>query len=80
MIGQVKGDFETQKGNMKYLQKVKDLTSVFVDFKIQQVPRSKNSRADLLSKLATSAPRDLSQKSFFEILKKPSIEEPVPVL
>ncbi|XP_073101422.1 uncharacterized protein [Elaeis guineensis] len=53
---QVKGDFEAREENMKkYLQKVKDLTSKFFYFDIQQIPRSENSRADLLSKLATTS-------------------------
>ena len=59
VVGQMKGDFEAQEENMEYLQKMKDPTPVFTDFDIRQVLRSENSRADLLSKLATSAPRDL---------------------
>ena len=64
----------------KYLQKVKDLILAFVVFGIQQVYQSENLSADLLSKLTTLAPEDLTKKSFFEFLKKPSTEEPVPIL
>ena len=65
---------------IKYLQKVKDLASTFSKFKIQQVPRSKNSRMDLLSKLVTSTPSELPKKTFFEVTSQPSIEEPMIVL
>ena len=39
VAGQMKEDFEDQEENIKkYLQKVKDLTLMFVDFDIYQVP------------------------------------------
>lgn len=49
-------------------------------FEIQQVPRVKNSRADLLSKLVTSSPSELPRTTFFEVMNWPRIEEPTIVL
>ena len=64
----------------KYLEKVKELTPTFSSFDIRQIPRSKNTRADLLSKLATSAPAELPKGILFEVLKHPSTEESRPVM
>ena len=60
----------------KYLEKVKELIPAFSNFNIRQISRTKNFRADLLSKLATLAPTELPKKVLFEILKCPSTEEP----
>ena len=65
---------------IKYLEKINDLASAFSKFEIQQVPKSENSMVDLLSKLATSTPSELPKKIFFEIMSRPSIEEPTTVL
>ena len=82
MAGQVKGDFEAREENMKkYLQNMKDLVLKFSNFDIQQIPRPENSRANLLSKLAMmSFSNSLSQRTFFETLKKPNVEDPIQVL
>nr|GEW45884.1 reverse transcriptase domain-containing protein [Tanacetum cinerariifolium] len=42
------------KEEVKYLEKAKSLTSGFANFSISQVPRSKNKKADSLSKIASS--------------------------
>ena len=60
----------------KYLEKVKEIISTFGSFDIRQIPREENTRADLLSKLATLAPTELPKEVFFEVLKCPSTEEP----
>ena len=60
----------------KYLEKVKEIILAFSNFDIRQIPRVENTRTDLLSKLATLAPAELSKKVFFEVLKCPSTEEP----
>ena len=59
----------------KYLEKVKEIILTFDSFDIRQIPRSKNARADLLSKLATLAPAELPKEVFFEVLKHPSMKE-----
>ena len=53
----------------RHLYKVKNLIFIFIGFDNQQVLRSQNSRANLLSKLVTSALGDLFKESFFEIVK-----------
>ena len=65
---------------IKYLKKVKNLTPTFDSFGIQQIPRAKNARTDLLSKLATSAPIELPKEVFLEIVKCPATEESQAVL
>ena len=65
---------------IKYLQKIRDLASIFNRFEIQQIPRSENSRANLLSKLAMSVPLELHKKIFFEVMGRPSIEEPMIIM
>ena len=81
MAKQVRGDFKVREENMKkYLQKVKDMISKVPNFDIQQVPQTENSKANLLSKLATLALGDLPWQSLFEILERSSIEDSAQVL
>ena len=56
----------------KYLQKVKDVTLSFLSFDIQQVPRMKNARVDVLSKFAALWPTNLKKETYFEVLKASS--------
>ena len=63
-----------------YLGKVKNLIPAFDSFDIRHIPRTGNTRADLLSKLATSAPAELPKEVFLETLKCPTTEEPQAVL
>ena len=60
----------------KYLKKVKEIVPAFGSFDIKQISRAENTRTDLLSKLATLAPTELSKEVFFEVLKCPNTEEP----
>ena len=59
----------------KYLEKVKEIITTFGSFDIRQILRAKNTRADLLSKLATLTLTELSKEVFFEVLKYPNTEE-----
>ncbi|XP_073112308.1 uncharacterized protein [Elaeis guineensis] len=78
VVGQIKDGYEAREKNMKrYIQKVKDLTSSFLSFDVQQVPKEKNARANALSKLAASLSADLEKETSFEILKTSSLEEPL---
>ena len=52
IVGQVKGEFEARDPTMaKYLQKMRDLVAHLEYFKISHIVRSKNARADALSRL-----------------------------
>nr|GEV87563.1 hypothetical protein [Tanacetum cinerariifolium] len=54
---------------------VKILISGFTNFSINQVPRSKNKKADALSKIASTSFAHLSKHVLVEILKEKSIQE-----
>ena len=56
-----------------YLQKVRDLCKKFVSVQIQYVPRTENSRADALAKLATALQEDMGESTPVEYLAEPSI-------
>ena len=66
---QIKDKFEAWDPiMMKYLQKMKDLTSVLKYFKIFHILRIENARADVLSWLVTTLFNSLSQ-IFIEYLE-----------
>ena len=44
-----------------YLKKVRELLNKFVRVQVKHVPRSENSRADALAKLATASQEDLGR-------------------
>ncbi|GJW73936.1 reverse transcriptase domain-containing protein [Tanacetum coccineum] len=55
VANQVLGTYVAKEENMiKYLEKAKSLISAFANFSISQVPRSKNKKADALSKIAST--------------------------
>ncbi|GJY31038.1 reverse transcriptase domain-containing protein [Tanacetum coccineum] len=60
---------------IKYLEKVKALASTFRAFSIKQVPRSKNKKADALSKMASTSFAHLSKQVLVEELKEKSVNE-----
>ncbi|GJT15330.1 reverse transcriptase domain-containing protein [Tanacetum coccineum] len=62
---------ETNK--IRYMEKVKALTSSFKAFSIKQVPRSENKKADALSKIASKSFAHLSKQVLLEELKEKSI-------
>ena len=77
VVGQVSENYEAREDSMaKYLEKVKEIIPAFGSFDIKQIPRAENTRADLLSKLATLALAELPKEVFFEVLKCLSMEEP----
>ncbi|GJX30121.1 reverse transcriptase domain-containing protein [Tanacetum coccineum] len=76
VANQVLGAYIAKEENMiKYLEKVKCLVSGFANFSISQVPRSKNKKADALSKIASTSFAHLSKQVLVEILKEKSIQE-----
>ncbi|XP_073117125.1 uncharacterized protein [Elaeis guineensis] len=80
IVGQTKGEFETRDPTMaKYHRKVKDLVAPFGYFGISYIPRTKNARADALSRLAMSDYGALGW-TFVQNLERPSIDEVEEVL
>nr|GEX64841.1 reverse transcriptase domain-containing protein [Tanacetum cinerariifolium] len=66
----VNGTYAAKETNMtRYLEKVKALTSSFKAFSIKQVPRSKNKKADALSKIASTSFAHLNETFPAEIKK-----------
>ncbi|GJT72688.1 reverse transcriptase domain-containing protein [Tanacetum coccineum] len=76
VANQVLGTFVAKEENMiKYLAKAKSMISSFANFSISQVPRSKNKKADALSKIASTIFAHLSKHVLVEVLKEKSIQE-----
>ena len=57
-----------------YLKRVRDLMKKFVLVQVRHIPRTENSRADALEKLATASQEDLSKSTPVEYLAEPSID------
>ncbi|GKC58832.1 reverse transcriptase domain-containing protein [Tanacetum coccineum] len=75
VANQVLGTYVAKEENMiKYLEKAKSLVSGFANFSISQVPRSKNKKADALSKIASTSFTHLSKQILVEVLKEKSIQ------
>ncbi|GKB82046.1 reverse transcriptase domain-containing protein [Tanacetum coccineum] len=73
---QVNGTYIAKEANMiRYLEKVRILTSSFKAFSIRQVPRSENKKANVLSKIASTSFAHLSKQVLVEELKEKSISE-----
>nr|GEW31821.1 reverse transcriptase domain-containing protein [Tanacetum cinerariifolium] len=76
VANQVLGTYVANEENMiKYFEKTKSLISGFANFSIRQVPRSKNKKADALSKIASTNFAHLSKQVLVEVLKEKSIQE-----
>ena len=55
VVRQVREEYKVNEPNkVKYLQKVRKIMARLLSFSIEQISRLENTRADLLSKLATS--------------------------
>nr|GEV13069.1 hypothetical protein [Tanacetum cinerariifolium] len=76
VANQVNGTYVAKEADMiRYLEKVRTLTSSFKTFSIRQVPRSKNKKADALSKIASTSFAHLSKQVLVEEPKEKSICE-----
>nr|GEY01326.1 reverse transcriptase domain-containing protein [Tanacetum cinerariifolium] len=76
VANQVLGTYVAKEDNMiKYLKIVKGLVSGFTTFSISQVPRSKNKKADALSKIASTSFAHLSKQVLVEVLENKSVKE-----
>nr|GEX03761.1 reverse transcriptase domain-containing protein [Tanacetum cinerariifolium] len=70
VANQVLGTYVAKEDNMiKYLEIAKGLVSGFKTFSISQVPRSKNKKADALSKIASTSFAQLSKQVLVEVLE-----------
>ncbi|XP_035832888.1 uncharacterized protein LOC110876111 [Helianthus annuus] len=73
---QVNNSYVAKEPNMKrYKEKCKELMKTFQTCHIKQIPRSRNKKADALSKLASLIFAHLTKKVLVEVLKAPSIDE-----
>nr|GEY05338.1 reverse transcriptase domain-containing protein [Tanacetum cinerariifolium] len=76
VANQVLGTYVAKEDNMiKYLEIVRGLISGFTTFSISQVPRSKNKKADALSKIVSTSFAHLSKQVLVEVLENKSIKE-----
>ncbi|GJT33223.1 reverse transcriptase domain-containing protein [Tanacetum coccineum] len=76
VANQVNGVYVAKElGMIKYLEKVKNLTSAFEEFSIKQVPRGENKKADTLSKMASTSFAHLRKQVLVEELKEKSLDE-----
>ena len=57
-----------------YLKKVRELLKKFVRVLVRIIPRTKNSRADALAKLAMTSQEDLDRRVSMQHLMEPSID------
>nr|GEW30774.1 hypothetical protein [Tanacetum cinerariifolium] len=64
-----------EPGMIQYLEKVKMLASSFKKFSIKQVPRSKDKKADTLSKITSTSFAHLTKQVLVEELKEKSINK-----
>ncbi|GKA26048.1 zinc finger, CCHC-type containing protein [Tanacetum coccineum] len=76
VANQVNETYVAKEADMiRYLEKVRTLTSSFKAFSIRQVPRSENKKAEALSKITSTSFAHLSKQVLVEELKEKSISE-----
>nr|GFA74195.1 reverse transcriptase domain-containing protein [Tanacetum cinerariifolium] len=74
VANQVLGTYVAKEDNrIKYLEIAKGLVSGFKTFSISQVPRSRNKKADALSKIVSTSFAHLSKQVLVEVLETKSI-------
>nr|GEY93226.1 reverse transcriptase domain-containing protein [Tanacetum cinerariifolium] len=74
VANQVLGTYVAKEDNMiKYLEIVKDLVIGFTTFSISQVSRSKNKKADALSKIESTSFPHLSKRVLVKVIETKSI-------
>ena len=74
VVKQIEDSYEARGEKMiLYLKKVRELLKEFVRFQVKHVPRSENSRADALEKLATTSQEDLGRLTPIEHLPEPLV-------
>ncbi|XP_015965613.1 uncharacterized protein LOC107489376 [Arachis duranensis] len=74
VTSQVNGSYQARDSLLqKYLEKVKDLSQKFEEVTIHHVPRERNTRADLLSKLASTKPGEGNRSLIQGMTREPAI-------
>ena len=75
VVRQIEDTYEAKSERIiLYLERVRDLMKKFVLVQVRHIPRTENSRADALAKLATASQEDLSRSTPVEYLAEPSID------
>ena len=75
VVKQIEDSYEARGEKMiLYLKKVRELLKKFVRVQVRHVPRTENSRADALAKLATVPQEDLDRQVSVEHLMEPSVD------
>ncbi|XP_058783680.1 uncharacterized protein LOC131658400 [Vicia villosa] len=84
VASQISGDYQAKNDVLaEYLTLVKDKMKKFGKAEVEHIPREHNSRADVLSKLASTRKKGGNKSVIQEILSRPSVEkvtQPLPVL
>ncbi|XP_004292410.1 PREDICTED: uncharacterized protein LOC101297116 [Fragaria vesca subsp. vesca] len=76
VVNQVAGDFKANQNNLgSYKSLAGALLQHFTSYKLTQILRAKNSKADALARLATAPPESTPPDVHIEILDKPSISK-----
>ena len=74
VVKQIKDSYEARSEKMiLYLKKVREFLKKFIRVQVKHVPRTENSRADALAKLATASQEDLGGLIAVEYLPEPSV-------
>ncbi|XP_025607612.1 uncharacterized protein [Arachis hypogaea] len=74
VTSQVNGSYQARDSLLqKYLEKVKDLSQKFEEVTIHHVPRERNTRADLLSKLASTKPGEGNRSLIQGMMREPVV-------
>ena len=74
VVKQIEDSYEARGEKMiLYLKKVRELLKKFIRVQVKHVPRSENSRADALAKLATASREDLGRLTPIEHLPESSV-------
>ena len=73
-VKQIEDSYEARGEKMiLYLKKARELLKKFIRVQVKYVPRTENSRADALAKLATASQEDLGGLILVEYLPEPSL-------
>nr|XP_025702600.1 uncharacterized protein LOC112803314 [Arachis hypogaea] len=74
VTSQVNGNYQARDSLLqKYLEKVKNLSQKFEEFTVHHVPRERNTRADLLSKLASTKPGEGNRSLIQGMMREPAV-------
>ncbi|XP_057760093.1 uncharacterized protein LOC130980426 [Arachis stenosperma] len=74
VTSQISGAYQARDSLLqKYLEKVRELTREFEKISVHHVPRERNMRADLLSKLASTKPRAENRSLTQGLIKEPAV-------